>query len=95
MYIFIPNLRLISDISIKEQILISDIIEQISLEHVQVDVNNKRHAGLGSGLLPMNGISPDPHFISEPYFSLFLCSTSPSGRFVVGLVPTSNLMLAI
>ena len=31
---------------------------------------------------------PDPHFISESSFSLFFWGTTPSGRLVVGLVPT-------
>ena len=43
--------------------------------------------GLGSGLLPANGLSPlVPTFISESYFSLLFCGTPPSGQFVVGLV---------
>ena len=47
--------------------------------------------GLGSGLLPVNGISPlVPTFISESYFSLFFCGTAPSGQFIVGLVPTAR-----
>ena len=39
--------------------------------------------GLGSGLLPANG-----NFISESSFSFLFCGAAPSGRFVVGLVPT-------
>ena len=32
--------------------------------------------------------APNPHLISESYFSLFFCGTAPSGRFIVGLIPT-------
>ena len=33
---------------------------------------------------------PGPHFISESSFSLFFCTTAPSGWFIVGLIPTSR-----
>ena len=49
----------------------------------------KSMLGLGSGLFACEWYQLSyPHFISESYFSLFFRGTTPSGQFVVELVPT-------
>ena len=55
----------------------------------EVDVSNKKHARIRIWAFACEWHQPpDPHLISESYFSLFFCGTTPSGQFVVGLVPT-------
>ena len=52
----------------------------------EVDIN-KRHARIRIWASAYEGHQPpEPHLISESYFSLFFCSTTPSGRFVVWAV---------
>ena len=54
----------------------------------EVEVNNNRHARIRIWAFACEWHQPpDPHFISESHSSFF-CSTAPSGRFVVGMVPT-------
>ena len=60
----------------------------------EVDVNNKRHARIRIWAFACEWRQPpDPHLISESYFSLFFCGTASSGWFVVGLVPTLFFLL--
>ena len=48
----------------------------------EVDINNKRHARIRIWASAYEGHQPpEPHLISESYFSLFFCSTTPSVRF--------------
>ena len=45
----------------------------------EVDVNNKKHARIGILAFASEWHQPpDPHLISESYFSLFSCSTTLS-----------------
>ena len=56
----------------------------------EVDVSNKKHARIRIWAFACEWHQPpDPHLISESYFSLFFCGTTPSGQFVVGLVPAT------
>ena len=55
----------------------------------EIDVNNKRYARIRIWAFAYEWHQPpDPHFISESYFSLFFCGTASSGRFIVELVLT-------
>ena len=54
--------------------------KQISLEHKEVDVSNKRHARIRIWAFAWN----------ESYCSLFFRGTALLGCFVVGLVPTQK-----
>ena len=69
----------------------SEIVKNryLSIANKDVEVNNKRHTKIRIWAFACEWHQPpDPHFISESYSSLFFCGTAPSGRFVVGLVPT-------
>ena len=53
-----------------------------------IDVNNKGHASIRVWAFACEWHQPHgPHFISETYFYLYFCGTTPSGQFVVGIVP--------
>ena len=55
----------------------------------EVDVSNRKHARIRICAFSCEWHQPvDPHLISESCFSLFFCSTAPSGQFIVGPVPT-------
>ena len=72
----------------------SEIVKNsyLSGTNKEVEVNHKRHAGIRIWVFASKWHQPpDPHFISESYFSLFFCGTTPSGQFIVGLVPTEEI----
>ena len=59
----------------------------------EVDINNKRHARIRIWAFAYEGHQPpEPHLISESYFSLFFCSTTRSGGFIVWAGPDTNLL---
>ena len=50
-----------------------------------IDVNNKGHANIRIWAFACEWHQPPgPQFISDTYFSLYFCGTTPSGQFVVG-----------
>ena len=72
-------------------ISLSEIVKNRCLlsRYKEAEINNKNHARIRIWAFACERHQPpDPHLISESYFSLFFCGTAPSRWFVVVLVPT-------